>query len=63
MDEKYEHRHLNSLISIMFDCAESGDYSGVSKCGQDAIKEMDKIFYQARNVCVDVKEGKKKRGK
>jgi hypothetical protein len=60
MDKKYEPYHLKSLIGMMFDCAESGDYPGVCECGQDAIKEMSKIFEQARNVCVDVKEGKEK---
>jgi hypothetical protein len=56
VDEKYEPYHLKSLISMMFDCAESGDYSGVCECGQDAKKEIDKIFTKARNICADVKE-------
>jgi len=54
-EEKYE--HLNSLIGMMFDCAESGDYSGVCECGQDAKKEIDKLFTKARNICLDVGSG------
>jgi hypothetical protein len=57
---EYEHHHLNALLAQMFYCAYSGDYKGVCENGQDAIKETNKLFEGARNICVDVKEDKKK---